>query len=237
MAIKDIPWRTNRQLAYTSIRQGQVSPILSLWDKLLVPCLMLPTRLEGQHRHSLVSVPSSYSPYDDCFGHYEHYVQPPAPPILPSSSTSELGYTLVETPPPGSQPINHGSITFPSLSMPFPSVCTHEISETLAGLNAVKTEYASAVNGQPFSLITLLSSLSFKPAPHLKEEGQDQVHGFPSAGVPHSGRLHRRQHTHDSFRLVPDPAAYRGYTSPPPSKVCSPSASLPSSLMLTSRLP
>src|ERR1700744_6261394 len=99
MAIKDIPWRTNRQLAYTSIRQGQVSPILSLWDKLLVPCLMLPTRLEGQHRHRLVSVPSSYSPYDDCFGHYEHYVQPPAPPILPSSSTSELGYTLVETPP------------------------------------------------------------------------------------------------------------------------------------------
>lgn len=175
--------------------------------------------LEGQHQHSLVPVPSSYSPYDDCLGHYEHYAQLPAPPILPSSSSSELGHALVETPPPESQPINHGSIALPSLSMPSPSV-KHELSETLGGLNAVKTEYDSAVNGQPFSSIT--SSLSSLPlSPHPKEESQDQVHVFSAAGVPH-GRLHHRQRTHDSFRVVADPAAYRGYTSPPPSKVCSP---------------
>ena len=188
--------------------------------------------LEDQHQHSLVA---NYSPYDDCLGHYEHYAQPPAPPILPSSSSSELGHALVETPPPESQPINHGSITLPSLSMPSSSVPKHELSETLAGLNAVKTEYESAVNG--FSPITSLSNLSTELAPHPKEEDQDQVHGFPSAGVPHGTRLHPRQHTHthDSFRLVTDPAAYRGYPSPPPAKVCTPPASLPLSLMLTSR--
>jgi hypothetical protein len=184
--------------------------------------------LEGQHQHSLVPVSSSYSTYDDCLGHYEHYAQPPAPPILPSSNSSELGHALVETPPPESQSINHGSITLPSLSMPSPSVPKHEISDSLAGLNAVKTEYA---DGQPFSPITSLSSHSTELAPHPKEEGQDQVHGFTSAGVPHGGRLHHRQHTHDSFRLVQDPAAYQGYTSSRPSKVCSP-PSLPLSLML-----
>ncbi|KAF8263099.1 hypothetical protein EI94DRAFT_1741860 [Lactarius quietus] len=176
--------------------------------------------LEGQHQHSLVPVPSSYSPYDDCLGHYENYAQPPVPPTLPSSSSSELGHALVETPPPESQPINHGSITLPSLSMPSPSVPKRELSETLVGLNAVKTEYASAVNGPPFSPITSLSSslpLSNELAPHPKEEAQDQVHVFPTPGVPH-GRLHHRQRTHDAFRILSDPAAYRGYTSPPPSK-------------------
>jgi len=172
---------------------------------------------EGQHQHNLVPVPSSYSPYDDGFGHYDNYAQLPAPPILPSSSSSELGHALVETPPPESQPINHGSIALPSLSMPSPSVPKRELSETLVGLNAVKTEYASAVNGQPFSPIT--SSLSTLPlSPRPKEEGQDQVHVFPAAGVPHGRLHHRQQRTHDGFRLVPDPAAFPGYTSPPPSK-------------------
>ena len=134
--------------------------------------------LEGQHQHNLVPVHSSYSTYDDGFGHYENYAQLPAPPILPSSSSSELGHALVETPPPESQPINHGSIALPSLAMPSPSVPKHELSETLVGLNAVKTEYASAVNGQPFSPIT--SSLSTLPlSPRPKEEGQDQVHVSP----------------------------------------------------------
>jgi hypothetical protein len=191
--------------------------------------------LEGPHQHSLLPVSSSYPAYDDCLGHYEHYAQPPAPPALPSSSSSELGHALVETPPPESQSINHGSITLPSLSMPSPSVPKHEISDTLAGLNAVKTEYASPVNGQPFSPITSLSSLS-ELAPRPKEEGQDQVHGFPSAGVPHGGRLHHRQHRQDSFRLVQDPAAYRGYTSPPPSKR-PPSLAIPASFAYSPSAP
>ena len=187
--------------------------------------------LEGQHQHNLVPVHSSYSTYDDGFGHYENYAQLPAPPILPSSSSSELGHALVETPPPESQPINHGSIALPSLAMPSPSVPKHELSETLVGLNAVKTEYASAVNGQPFSPIT--SSLSTLPlSPRPKEEGQDQVHVFPAAGVPHGRLHHHSQRKHDSFRLVSDPAAYRGYTSPSPSKVCSPPIRFPCHLYL-----
>ena len=186
--------------------------------------------LEGQHQHNLVPVPSSYSPcyspyttYDEGLGHYENFPQLLAPPILPSSSFSELGHALVETLPPDSQPINHSSIAIPSLAMP-PSFPKHELSETLVGLNAVKTEYASDVNGQPFSPIT--SSLSTLPlSPRPKEEGQDQVHVFPAApGIPHGRLHHRSQHKHDSFRLVSDLAAYRGYTSAPPSKVCSPPA-------------
>ncbi|KAH9171537.1 hypothetical protein EDB89DRAFT_2243498, partial [Lactarius sanguifluus] len=42
----------------------------------------------------------SASNYDDCFGHYEaeyeHYAQPPMPPILPSSSSSELSHALAK---------------------------------------------------------------------------------------------------------------------------------------------
>ncbi|KAN0141550.1 hypothetical protein V8E53_000012 [Lactarius tabidus] len=173
--------------------------------------------LSGQHQHSLLPISSSYWPYDDCLGHYEHYAQPPAPPFLTSPSSSELGHALVETPLPESQPINRDSITLPSISMSSPSIPKHELSEILAGLNAVKTEYDAPVNGQPFSPITSLSILSTELVPHLKEERQDHVHGFSSAGMPY-GRPHHRQHTHDSFRLVADPAAYRGYTSPPPSK-------------------
>ena len=186
--------------------------------------------LKDQHQHSLVSFPADYSPYDDCLGHYEHYYQPSAPPVLPSSSSSELGHALVETPPPESQPINHGSITLPSISMPSSSVPKHELSETLAGLNAIKTEYESAATSDGFSPITSLSSLSIELEPHPKEEDQDQVHGFPSAGVPHGGRLHHRQHRHDSFCLVTSPAAYH---SPPPAKVRAPPTSFPLSLMLT----
>ena len=94
--------------------------------------------LEDQHQHSLVA---PYSPYDGCLGHYEHYAQPEALPFVPYSSSSELSHALMETPPPESQPINHGSITL-----------QHELSGTLAELNTVKTGYESAVND--FSLFT-----------------------------------------------------------------------------------
>ena len=94
--------------------------------------------LEDQHQQSLVA---PYSPYDDCLGHYEHHARPPALPFVPYSSSSELSHALMETPPPESQPINHGSITL-----------QHESSGTLAELNTVKTGYESAVNG--FSLLT-----------------------------------------------------------------------------------
>jgi hypothetical protein len=188
--------------------------------------------LEGQHQHSLVPVPSSYSHYDVCLAHYEHYAQLPMPPILPSSSSSELGHALVETPPPESQHINHGSIALPSLAMP--SASKHNPSETLIGLNPVKTEYASGVNGQPFSPMASLSTLTSELAPHPKEECQEQVHVFPTSVVPH-GHLHHRQHARDSFRLVQDPAAYPVFTPPPASKVCSPPHVRPMSFMLTSR--
>ncbi|KAH9019471.1 hypothetical protein EDB84DRAFT_1679105 [Lactarius hengduanensis] len=114
--------------------------------------------LQGQHQHGLDPVPSGYyySHYDDCLGHYEHHAQPPIPPILPSSSSSELGYALVETPPPKSRPINHGSIALPSPPMPSSSAPKHGQSKTLVGSNPVKTEYAG-VNGQPLSPMTHLA--------------------------------------------------------------------------------
>jgi hypothetical protein len=183
--------------------------------------------LEGQHQHSLVSVPSSYSQYEDCLAHYEHYAQPPIPPVLPSSSSSELGHALVETPPPESQHINLGSIALPSLAMPSPSAPKHDPSETLVGLNLVKTEYAS---GQPFSPMASLSTLSSELTLRPKEEPQEQVHVFP-ASVPH-GHLHHRQHI---LHLVQDPAAYPVFTPPPASKVCSQPHVCPMSFMLTSR--
>ena len=61
----------------------------------------------------------------------------------------------------------------------------------------------------------------------------DQGHHCPSTGVPHGGRLHYRQHTHNSFRPVTDPAAYRIR---PLAKVCTPLASLLLSLVLTTRV-
>ena len=190
--------------------------------------------LEGQqHQHSLVPVPTTYSQYDVCLAHYEHYAQPPVPPVLPSSSSSELGHALVETPPPESQHINHGSIALPSLAMPSPSAPKHNPSETLVGLNPVKTEYASGVNGQPFSPMASLSTLTSEFSPHPKEECQEQVHVFPTS-VPH-GHLHHRQHTRDSLRLVQDPAAYPVFTPPPASKVCSPPHIRLMSFILTSR--
>ncbi|KAH8990847.1 hypothetical protein EDB92DRAFT_729603 [Lactarius akahatsu] len=182
--------------------------------------------LEGQHQHGLVPVPSGYSHYDDCLGHYEHYAQPPIPPILSSSSSSELGHALVETPPPESQPINHGSIVLPSLPMPSSSAINLEQSETLVGLNPVKTEYASGVNGQPFSPMTSLSTLplSNELASHPKEEGQEHTHVFSTLVGTH-GHPHHRPHANDSFRLQ-DPAMYLGHTSPPPSKRHPPPPSL-----------
>ena len=189
--------------------------------------------LEDQHQHSLVPVPSSYLHYDDCLPHYEHYAQPPIPPVHPSSSSSELGHALVETPPPESRPIGLGAIALPSLAMPSPK---HDPSDTLVGLNPIKTEYASGVNGQPYSPMASLSTLPLASelVPHPKEEAQEQVHVFPAPVVPH-GNLHHRQHTRDSFRLVQDPAAYPVFTPPSASKVCSPPHVCPMSFMLTSR--
>ncbi|KAH9024531.1 hypothetical protein EDB84DRAFT_1506581 [Lactarius hengduanensis] len=176
--------------------------------------------LQGQHQHSLVPVPSGYSHYDDYISHYEHYAQPPILPILPSSSYSELGHALVETPPPESQPIrvNHGSIALPSLPMSSSSSPKDGQSETLVGLNTVETEYASGVNGQPFSPMTSLSTvlLSSELALHPKEESQEHTHLFPTPAGTH-GHPHHRPHVGDSFRLQ-DPAMYMGHTSPPPSK-------------------
>ncbi|KAH9023339.1 hypothetical protein EDB85DRAFT_327538 [Lactarius pseudohatsudake] len=182
--------------------------------------------LESQHQHSLVPVPSGYSHYDDCLGHYEHYAQPSIPSILPSSSSSELGHALVETPPPESRHISHGSIALPNLPMPSSSTIKLEQSETLVGLNPVKTEYASGVNGQPFSSMTSLSTLplSNELASHPKEEGQEHTHVFTTPAGTH-GHPHHRPHANDSFRLQ-DPAMYLGHTSPPPSKRHPPPPSL-----------
>ncbi|KAH9036355.1 hypothetical protein EDB85DRAFT_2143188 [Lactarius pseudohatsudake] len=178
--------------------------------------------LQGQHQHSLVPVPSGYSHYDDYISRYEHYAQPPILPILPSSSFSELGHALVETPPPESQPIrvNHGSIALPSLPMSSPSSPKHGQSDTLVGLNPVETEYASGVNGQPFSPMTLLDTvlLSSELALHPKEESQERTHLFPTPAGTH-GHPHHRSHVGNSFRLQ-DPAMYMGHTSPPPFKRC-----------------
>jgi hypothetical protein len=172
--------------------------------------------LDGQQQH----IHSSYSHYEACLVHYEHYAQPPIPPVLPSSSSSELGHALVETPLPESQHINHGSITLPSLAMPSPLAPKYDISETLIGLIPVKTEYATGVSGRPFSPMASLNTLSIscELAPRPREKAQEQVHIFPASVVPH-GPLHHRQHTRDLFSLVQE---YPAFTSPPASKVCSP---------------
>ncbi|KAH9169380.1 hypothetical protein EDB89DRAFT_1481701 [Lactarius sanguifluus] len=110
--------------------------------------------------------------------------------------------------------------------MPSSSVPKHEQSETLVGLNPVKTEYASGVNGQPFSPMTSLSTLPLSNdlASHPKEEGQEHTHVFPTPAGTH-GYPHHRPHANDSFHLQ-DPAMYLGRTSPPPSKRHPPPPSL-----------
>ncbi|KAH9041866.1 hypothetical protein EDB83DRAFT_2318158 [Lactarius deliciosus] len=180
--------------------------------------------LQYQHQHSLDPVPSgyNYSHYDDCLGgHYEHYAQPPIPLILPSSSSSELSHALVETPPPESRPINHGSIALPYPPMLSSSTPKHEQSETLVGSNPIKTEYAS-INGQPLSPMALLSTLplSIEKASHptCNEESQGHTHVFPTPVGTH-GHPRRQPYVNDSFRLQ-DPAMYLGHTSLPPSKRC-----------------
>ena len=64
-----------------------------------------------------------------------------------------------------------------------------------------------------------MSLITLPLLPHHKEGGQNQVHVFPTAGVPH-GCLHCQQHTHNLFHLVLDPTT-SAYTSPPLSKVFS----------------
>ncbi|KAI9450536.1 hypothetical protein BJY52DRAFT_1191761 [Lactarius psammicola] len=169
--------------------------------------------LVGQHQHSLVPVPSSYSRYDDYVEHYEHYTQCQIPSTLPSSSSSELSHALVETPPPESQSISHGSIALPMLS---PSAPKRNPSETLV---SIKTECVSGDSGQPLSLMTSMSALppSSELAPLPKEESKEQFHVFPTRVVTH-GRLQHQPHTHYSFRLAQDPTAVPGFTSLPTSK-------------------
>ncbi|KAH8978271.1 hypothetical protein EDB92DRAFT_2119373 [Lactarius akahatsu] len=108
----------------------------------------------------------------------------------PSSSSSELGHTLVETPPPESRPINHGSIALPSLPMP-PSSAKHEQFETLAG----EWEDAKRLSALP---------LSSELASHPKEERQEHAHVFPTPVEIH-GHPHHRPHANDSFRLQDPP--------------------------------
>ncbi|KAH8984087.1 hypothetical protein EDB86DRAFT_3084789 [Lactarius hatsudake] len=172
--------------------------------------------LQGQHQHSLIPVPSGYS----------HYAQPPIPLILPSSSSSELSYALVETPPPESRPISHSSITLPNLPIPSSPALKHEQFETLVGLTPFKTEYASDIDGQPFLPMTSLSTfpLSCELASHPKEGGQEDAHVFPTPAGTH-GHPHHRPHANDLYRLQ-DPAMYLGHISPPPSKRRHPSPSL-----------
>ncbi|KAH9008926.1 hypothetical protein EDB83DRAFT_2531427 [Lactarius deliciosus] len=177
-----------------------------------------PSDVQGQHQHSLVPVPSGYSHYNDGLDHHGHYAQPPIPPILPFSSYSELGHALVESPPPESRPINHGSTALPSLPMSSSSAAKYEQFENLVGLNPVKTEYASGVKGQPFLPMTSLSTLllSSELALHPNEESQEHTHVSPTPAGTY-GHPYHRPHVGDSFRLQ-DPAMYLGYTSMPPSR-------------------
>ncbi|KAH9162655.1 hypothetical protein EDB89DRAFT_2152141 [Lactarius sanguifluus] len=174
--------------------------------------LSTPPRMTGQHQHSLVPVPSGNS----------HYAQSPIPPILPSSSSSELSYALVETPPPESRPINHSSIALPNLPMP----SSPALFETLVELTPVKTEYASDIDGQPLLPMTSLSTflLSRELASHPKEGGQEDAHVFPTPAGTH-GHPHHRPHANDLFCLQ-DPAMYLGHISPPPFKRRPPPPSL-----------
>ncbi|KAH9020157.1 hypothetical protein EDB84DRAFT_1441900 [Lactarius hengduanensis] len=157
--------------------------------------------LQGQHQHSLIPVPSGYSHYDDyCLGYYEHYVQPPIPPILPSSSSSELGHALVETPPPESRPINYGSIALPSLPMPISPITW-------------------------LSTVPLSSEL----VSHPKEESQEPTHVFPTPAGTH-GRSHRQPHANDLFRLQDPAMYLGHTSPPPSKLAYSPSTRNPAPL-------
>jgi hypothetical protein len=176
--------------------------------------------LGSQHQQNLVSDHAGYLRCDDSFDHYETVTQHPILPIPPSSGSSELGNALVEISPPEPQPMSRASITLPSLPLPSQPAPKHDPSEGAIGPNPVKTEYGVTASGQPFSPMTPLDSpsLTSDHGPYIKEEIQDQFHvgsSMPRASTPLHGHssLRQRQHTHDSFRMVQDPAAYPGFAS------------------------
>ncbi|KAF8497370.1 hypothetical protein F5888DRAFT_277043 [Russula emetica] len=157
--------------------------------------------LGSQHQQNLVSDPSVYLRCDGSFDHYETVTQHPALPVPPSSGSSELGNALVEISTPEPQSTGRTSISLPSLSLPSQPTPKQEPSEVVIGLNPVKTD----------------PSLTGDHAPYMKEEDQESLHvgtSMPRASTPLHGHssLRHRTHTHDSFRVVQDPAAYPEFT-------------------------
>ncbi|KAI0298404.1 hypothetical protein B0F90DRAFT_1734227 [Multifurca ochricompacta] len=177
-----------------------------------------------QHQHC-----GQYLPHPPAANHYEY---PPSDPAAFQHTTYD------PTPSPESQPISRASIALPSLLADSPPAPKRDPSETVVGLHPVKTEYGMTTNGQLFSPMTPLNSppLTGKHAPYLKEESQEEVHhgGLsmprPSTPVYPHGHLHHRQRTHESFRLVQDPAAYPGFASPPKRHPPPPSLAIPGPL-------
>jgi hypothetical protein len=176
--------------------------------------------LGSQHQQNLVSDPSVYIRCDDSFDHYETVTQHPALPVPPSSGSSELGNALVDISTPEPQSTSRSSISLPSLPLPSQPAPKLEPSEGAIGLNPVKTEYGATASGQPFSPMTPLAAHRslVTMRSYIKEEDQEPLHvGIPSmprTSTPlhgHSSLRHHRPHTHDSFRLVQDPAAYPGF--------------------------
>lgn len=167
--------------------------------------------LDSQHQQSLVSNTSGFLPYDDSFDRYDQFTQHPISPVPPTSSSSELGNALMEIPSPEH---HHGphSITLPTLPTQSHSAPKRDPSEGIVG---IKSEYGTS--GQPFSPMTPLDS----HAPYPKEESQEQLHvgssSMPRPPTPLQGHDHSRhgQQTPDSFRMVPDPAAYPEFAPAP----------------------
>ncbi|KAH9167242.1 hypothetical protein EDB89DRAFT_2075055 [Lactarius sanguifluus] len=137
------------------------------------------------------------SPHAPAAAHYQYPPSVSTPPRVPSVGkypidSSELSHSLVKTPPPESQPINHGSIAPLSLPMPFSSA-KHEQSETLVGSNTVKTEYVSGAakenqeeNRRPTgpAAASVVSLTSIGPL-----EAKDTTLGAYHYGLTHSKSL------------------------------------------------
>jgi hypothetical protein len=184
--------------------------------------------LGSQHQQNLVSDPSVYLRCGDSFDHYETVTQHTVLPIPPSSGSSELGNALVDMSTPEPQSTTRSSISLPSLPLSSQPAPKQEPSEGVIGLNPVKTEYGATPGGQPFSPMAPLGSpsLTGDHAPYMKEEDQEPLQvgasSIPRAPTPLHGHssLRHRSHTHDSFRLVQDPAAFPGFAPPPKVRSC-----------------
>ena len=176
--------------------------------------------LDAEHQQSPVSCPSGYLCCDDSFGHFRVVTQHSATSIPPPSSSSELGNALVEIHSLEPQQMGRASIALPSLPLPPQTTPKHDSSEGAVGLNSIKSEYGATASGQPFSPMTSLDSPSLT-GDHTtyikKEEDQEQLNVGNSLMPRRSSPLHghgphpHRLHALDSFRLVQDPAAYRGF--------------------------